>query len=302
MKRFFKHLRVAFLRALEHDQWSVAKGAAYSAILTVFPAVLLIASILTASHSTAAFIREITYAIKGILPRGVAPAVLTFFEGHKPAPVRMIITTSLITLWTGSGVMISWMEGFRRAYEMPKIWNAVAERMVSFLLVLLAGLPMAFASFLLAFGNQIQQWISYHTNYEFGMYLFATWTVLRWLIAASSAVAVIALIYHHGLPRTQPWHRVIPGSMLATGLWFASTTIFGFYLRKEADYRVIYGSVGPAIALLVWLFIVSFIILIGAEFNAVRYPRYLFGTYSRLETRSTAGGRHHSGSHSMFRH
>ena len=80
---------------------------------TLFPSVLLVASILAASHSTRSFIREIRYAIGGILPEGIAPSVLTFFEGRKPAPVRMIVTTSLITLWTGSGVMISWMEGFR---------------------------------------------------------------------------------------------------------------------------------------------------------------------------------------------
>jgi uncharacterized BrkB/YihY/UPF0761 family membrane protein len=71
--------------------------------------------------------------------------------------------------------------------------------------------------------------------------------------------------------------------VLATGLWFASTTIFGWYLRHYADYGVIYGSVGTAIALLIWLYMVSLVILIGAEFNAVRYPRYLFGSYSKLE-------------------
>jgi membrane protein len=290
MLRFLKHLRTALLRSLEHDQYSVAKAAAYSAILTLFPAVLLIASILTASHSTRGFIREISYAIGGILPSGTAPSVLTFFEGRKPAPVRMIVTTSLITLWTGSGVMISWMEGFRRAYQMPpKIWNAVAERMVSFLLVFLAGLPMAFASFLLAFGDEIQNWMAFHANRDLDVYLLATWTVMRWLIAVLTTVAVIALIYHHGLPRTQPWQRVVPGSMLATGLWIASTTVFGWYLRHYADYGVIYGSVGTAIALLIWLFIVSFIILIGAEFNAVRYPRYLFGTFSKLESDAASG-------------
>src|SRR5208282_154096 len=178
---------------------------------------------------------------------GTAPSVLTFFEGRKPAPVRMIVTTSLITLWTGSGVMISWMEGFRRAYQMPKIWNAKAERMVSFLLVFLAGLPMAFASFLLAFGSQIENWLAFHANRELDLYLIAIWTVVRWLIAAVTAVAVIALIYHHGLPRTQPWHRVLPGSVLATVLWLLSTSIFGYYLRHYADYGVIYGSVGTAI-------------------------------------------------------
>jgi membrane protein len=283
MLRFLKQVKVALVRTLDHDQFAVAKGAAYSAILTLFPAVLLISSILTASHSTLSFVREISYAIGGIMPSGTASSVLRFFEGRKPAPVRMIVSTSLITVWTGSGVMISWMDGFRRAYEMPKTWNLNEERLVSFLLVFLAGIPMSFASFLLAFGSQIEHWLAFHATRELDLYILAMWTVLRWLIALLTTIAVIALIYHHGLPRTQPWHRVLPGSVLATGLWFASTTIFGWYLRHYADYGVIYGSVGTAIALLIWLYLVSLVILIGAEFNAVRYPRYLFGSYSKLE-------------------
>jgi membrane protein len=75
----------------------------------------------------------------------------------------------------------------------------------------------------------------------------------------------------------------VPGSVLATGLWFASTTVFGWYLRRYADYTVIYGSVGTAIAFLIWFYLVSLVVLIGAEFNAVRYPRYLFGTFSKIE-------------------
>jgi len=292
MLRFLKHLRIGLLRTLEHDQFAVAKATAFSAILTLFPAVLLISSILTASNSTLSFVREISYAIGGIMPDGTAPSILTFFQGRKPpAPVRMIVTTSLITLWTGSGAMISWMEGFRRAYQMPRTWNLTEERLVSFLLVLMAGIPMAFASFLLAFGNQIEHWLAFHAAHDLDLYILAMWTVVRWLIAVVTTIAVIALIYHHGLPRTQPWHRVVPGSVLATGLWFASTTIFGWYLRHYADYGVIYGSVGTAIALLIWLYLVSLVILIGAEFNAARYPRYLFGSYSKLDTDKDTGER-----------
>ncbi len=287
MLRFLKQVQIAFLRTLEHDQFAVAKAAAYSAIFTLFPAVLLIASILTASHSTLGFISEISYSIGRIMPSGTRSSVLTFFEGRKPAPMRMIVTTSVLTLWTGSGVMISWMDGFRRAYEMPKTWNLTWERLVSFLLVFMAGLPMTFASFLLAFGSQIEHWLAFHSNRELDLYILATGMLLRWLIALLTTIAVIALIYHHGLPRTQPWHRVVPGSVLATGLWFASTTIFGWYLRHYADYSVIYGSVGTAIAVLIWLYIVSLVILFGAEFNAIRYPRYLFGAFSKFEPEAT---------------
>jgi membrane protein len=286
MKVFFKYLRHAFWRALQHDQFAVAKAAAFSAIMTLFPAVLLIASILVASHSTGTFIREVSYAVGHILPSGTSIAVMSYFEGTRPKPIGRLVMTSIITLWVASGVMISWMEGFRKAYVLPKTWGMVKERMVAFLLVVLAGIPMAFASFLLAFGNQIERWMIFHSGHELGAYILGMWTALRWIIAALTSIAVIALVYHHGLPRTQPWHRVLPGAVIATVMWFASTVIFGGYLRHFANYSEIYGSVWTAIALLVWLYIVSLIVLFGAEFNALRYPRYLFGAHSELQASS----------------
>ncbi len=282
MSQFLRLMRLSFWRALEHDQFAVAKAAAYSAILTLFPAVLLVASILTASHSTRAFVREISFALGRILPAGTDTSVLLFFEGAKPKPIQNLISTSLITMWTASGVMISWMEGFRKAYQLPKTWGIFKERAIAFLLVILAGVPMAFASFLVAFGNQIETWLIFHSGHELGSYILGMWTAFRWVISTLTSIAVIALIYHHGLPRTQPWHRVLPGAVLATVMWFGATVLFGSYLRHFADYNQIYGSVGTAIALLVWLYLVSLVVLVGAEFNSLRYPRFLFGAHSEL--------------------
>ena len=52
---------------------------------------------------------------------------------------------------------------------------------------------------------------------------------------------------------------------------------FGWYLRRYADYSILYGSLGAAIALLVWMYMISLIILVGAEFNAMLYPRAQLG-------------------------
>ena len=279
---FFHHLRLAFWRAFEHDAFSTAKAAAFSAILTLFPAVLVVASVLSSSNTTETFLREVYRSLGRILPEGTSSTVLQYFSSNKPIKVKLLVTTSIFTLWTASGVMISWMEGFRRAYQMPKTWGLVKERLIALLLVVLAGLPMAFASFLVAFGNQIERWTAYHSGHELTPYILGLWTAVRWIIAAATSVAVIGLVYHHGVPRTQPWHRVLPGSALATVLWFVSTVVFGVYLRRYANYDVIYGSVGTAIALLIWLYLVSMVVLIGAEFNALRFPRYLFGAHSEI--------------------
>jgi membrane protein len=287
MRRFFEHFRMALLRAFQHDAFAVAKAGAFSAILTLFPATLVIASVLSISHTTVSLLREVSHALGRILPEGTSATVEQYFTGNKPVRLKFLITLIVITLWTGSGVMISWMEGFRKAYQMPKIWGLVKERMIAFLLVVLAGIPMVFASFILVFGNQIETWIVYRVGHELGPYILGLWTALRWIISTLTSIAVIGLIFHHGVPRTQPWHRVLPGSVLATVLWFVSTIVFGVYLRRLANYNAIYGSVATAIALLVWLYIVSMAILIGAEFNAVRYPRFLFGAHSEYpaETR-----------------
>jgi membrane protein len=286
MHRFFRHFRLALWRAFQHDAFAVAKAAAFSAILTLFPGILVVASVLSISHTTSALLREVSHALGRILPEGTSAAVAQYFTGSKPVPLKLLLIISILTLWTGSGVMISWMEGFRNAYQMPKIWALVKERMIAFLLVIMAGIPLLFASFLLVFGNQIESWIVYRVGHELGPYILGLWTALRWIIATLTSIAVIGLIYHHGVPRTQPWHRVLPGSVLATVMWFVSTILFGLYLRIFANYNAIYGSVATAIALLVWMYLVSMVILIGAEFNAVRYPRFLFGAHSSLEFES----------------
>ena len=63
---------------------------------------------------------------------------MNFMRSAAQRPVSLLITASLLTLWTASGVMVSWMEGFRRCYELPKIWGLVKERLISFLLVIFA--------------------------------------------------------------------------------------------------------------------------------------------------------------------
>src|SRR5216684_2209374 len=138
MLRFSRLLRLAFWRAFQHDAFATAKAAAYSSILTFFPALLIIGSVLATSRRTDEYLREISYALGRILPAGAATA-LAYLRGTTQRSVGVLVTASLITLWTGSGVMISWMEGFRRCYELPKSWGLVKERLIVISLVVLIG-------------------------------------------------------------------------------------------------------------------------------------------------------------------
>ncbi len=269
----FTRLRRAFWQAFQHGQFSVAKGAAYSSILTIFPAFLVVTSVLEASHNTEGAVRQIAAAARWALPPGSRAVALSFFQSNQHHATRIIFSASVVTLLAASGVMISWMEGFRKAYGMQNTASFWKERAMALYLVLLALIPMGFATVLVVFGDEIEGWMQTETMHIFKPLVLLFWMFVRWIIAMLTSIAVMSLIYHHGLPKTQSWRRVLPGAMMATVLWFPATMVFGWYVTNYATYSVVYGSLSAAIALLVWLYIVSVIVLLGAEMNAQVYPK-----------------------------
>jgi len=285
--RFLRLMRLALWRAFQHDAFAVAKASAYSLILTFFPSLLVVGSVLATSRRTEVYLREISGAVDKILPAGSSTAMVYLRGTTLQRPLSVLITASLITLWTGSGVMISWMEGFRNAYQLPKIWGLVKERLIAFALVIMAGIPLTFSTVLVAFGSRIETRVLFQLGHEFGPLIVVMWTLIRWVIATLTSIAVIALIYHNAVPRTQPWHSVLPGATLATVLWFLATALFGWYLQNYANYSLIYGSLGVAVALLVWMYMVSLVILVAAEYNAMLFPRAMLG--KELAAKKTEG-------------
>jgi membrane protein len=276
MLRFLRLLRLAFWRAFVHDAFAIAKASAYSSILTFFPVLLLVGSTLASWRKGAPYLREISYAIGSIIPAG-SNTVLSYLKGSGQHPGRFLTTTALITLWTASGVMISWMDGFRRCYELPKTWGLLKERLIAFLLVIFALVPMTFATLLVAVGSKFETRLLPYLDPNFSAYVLLLWGGLRWVIATLTSISVIALIYHNAVPRTQPWHSVIPGAILATILWFSVTVGFRAYLQHFGDFGTIYGSLGAGMALLVWMYMISLVVLVGAEFNALLFPRAMLG-------------------------
>lgn len=277
MRRFFRTVKLALLSAFRHDALGFAKGSAFSMILTFFPALMVATSLMVTFDSTRDFAMDLTDDVTRFLPPGIGIYIHNFFVATQGRSVRVLFLASLVTMWTASGVMTTWMLYFRSAYKMQNTWGIVKERFIAFGLVIMAGIPMTFATFLVAFGNELEQRFAERMAYELGHmvepYIILIWTILRWIIAILTGVSVMALIYHHAVPRTQRWHSVLAGAGLATGLWFPATMGFGYYVKHFAQYSMFYGSLAAAIVLLVWLYIVSLIILIGAEFNAILYPR-----------------------------
>ncbi|MGE0405523.1 MAG: YihY/virulence factor BrkB family protein [Candidatus Korobacteraceae bacterium] len=271
--RILKNVRAALWHTFVHDGLSVAKAGAYSSVLTLFPALMVVASLLASFSRTKGAINAIANALGSILPPSVAHTVLTYFASAQQRPVRTMIIASLITLWTGTGVLISWMQGFRKAYDIPKTWGIVKERCVALGLVVMAGIPLAFATALVAFGERIETRLAIAMGQQLEPLILLVWGIARWTIAILTSVSVMQLIYHNAVPRTLRWHTVLPGAALATGIWFPVTLLFAWYVSRYAEYSIFYGSLASSVVLLVWMYILSLVVLVGAEFNALLFPR-----------------------------
>jgi membrane protein len=90
------------------------------------------------------------------------------------------------------------------------------------------------------------------------------------LIAGAGVVLLLAVIYRHGPNRPeQEWKWITPGSAAATVVWLIATTGFGLYVSNFGNYNATYGSLGAVIVFLTWLYLTAYVVLLGAELNAI---------------------------------
>jgi membrane protein len=91
----------------------------------------------------------------------------------------------------------------------------------------------------------------------------------RWPILMLGLIVGLAVLYRYGPSRKEPkWKWVSIGSLLASALWIAGSAALSLYLEKYAHYDATYGTLGTGIGLMVWMWMTTIVILLGAELNS----------------------------------
>ena len=266
-------LRRSLIAAFDDGCFSMAKGAAYSALLSFFPILTSAAAILV--QTRAEFVANLLQgALSEIVPPDSQDLVVEQFRNIGARPAALLVTAGLVSLWAASGVIKSLIEGFQAVYRIPRNRGFLRHSSVAIALVLLSAVPLLAASILILFGGEIEQVVLNWMKVDpFLNPLSWVWRLLSRLaayaVAFGTTVLVTSLLYYFGPYRQQRWRYVWPGATLATLLWLLATSGFGWYVRHVANYNVMYGSIGAGIALLVWMYLMAAIALIGCEFNAV---------------------------------
>ena len=93
--------------------------------------------------------------------------------------------------------------------------------------------------------------------------------VLRWVLLLTGMALGLAVVYRYGPDRDQPrWRWVSPGAIVAAVTWVIGSLLFSLYTANFGKYNQTYGSLGAVVILLLWLFLTSLVVILGAEINA----------------------------------
>jgi membrane protein len=265
-------LQRSVMAAFDDNCFAIAKGAAYSALLSFFPVLTSVTALLF--QTRADFVSDtIEGFLSQVVPPGTEEIVLRQFQFRGARPFLVLVVAALVSLWAASSVIKSLMEGFQAVYRVPRDRDFWHNTGTAIALVLLAALPLVAASALLLFGGQVEnavlRWMKVDPLWNPLAWVWEALSRLaRYTVAFATTILVTMLLYYFGPYRKQRFAAQFPGAALATMLWMLATIGFGWYVRHMAHYNVMYGSIGASIALLVWMYLVAAIALLGCEFNA----------------------------------
>jgi membrane protein len=274
-------LRRAFIAAYEDNCFGIAKGAAYSGLLSLFPILTVFTAILIQANAQSV-VHVIERFVQDVLPPGTEDLVLSRLQDQARRGISLPLIAVIGAMWAGSGAMCSLMEGFQAAYRIPAGRPFLKQRAMAIFLLLIAAFPAVGASSLIIFGNRIEAATVHWAGIsDLSTPLEWAWRFGRWMVAFVATTFVTGLLYYFG-PNYRPVNREIgpknrsrflrvwPGALVATVLWLITTAGFAVYVGHLANYSFFYGSAVAVIVLLIWLYLIACISLIGCEFNAER--------------------------------
>jgi membrane protein len=283
VRKILRHLpfllRRTLLASIDDGLFGIAKGAAYSALLSFFPVLTSAATILV--QTGASYVQEnIAEFLAQILPPGTEYVVMQQFRYRGQRPIALLVLAFALSLWAASSVIKSLIDGFNSAYRVPRNRSMLGHIGIGIALVFFSVIPLLGASSLILFGGEVEDAVLRIMKVDpllnplaGGWEIFSR--IMRYGVAFVATVSLTAILYYYGPYRKQRWRAVWPGAIMATVLWLLATLGFGWYVKHVTNYNFLYGSVGTSIALLSWMYLLAAIALIGCEFNAeIERSRY----------------------------
>ena len=255
------------VRRVSRDNLSgLAAGAAFYALLGIFPALTAVVSVYGLVSDPKTVAQQIT-AMDAILPAEASKLVAAWLQTFVQGPpsrfgIGLIVSVLLAfwSAWSATGILMTaihlcYGEEEKRGFVRFNVHAmGLACGLTLFGIAALAVLGAVPAA--LALLPVPPAWD-------------AVIGLVRWPILAGIVLIALAIVYHYAPDRAQAkWQWISWGAAVATALWLLGSAGFTIYVSKIGNYDKIYGSISAVVILLLWLYLSAYVILLGAELNA----------------------------------
>ena len=243
----------------------VAAGVAFYSWVALIPALIalitiygLVASPQTVTEQINQMTESLSPDVAGILADTIRSATSASSRGLSIGLAISVATA----LWTASGGMDGLIKGINIAYDEPQA-SFPKRRGLAILLTLGAIIFLVLAVGLITVVPVVLDTVGLSPIVEIAV------QVVRWLLLTALVMAGLAVLYRIAPNRDSPQFKwVSVGAVVATILWLLGSAAFSLYVNNFGSYNKTYGALAGVIVLNLWLFLSSFVVLLGAEINS----------------------------------
>jgi len=244
-----------------------ASAVAYSLTLASFPAVIFLFTLIPyipIEHLD----QQIMELLRENIPSGIYEDADQTIMDIISRPRKGVLSFGFIfAMIASTNGMMSLMRSFDMVYDDNDTRGFLKLRAIATLLTLLLILVLFLSVLLLIVGDAVMNILS-DWNILQDTWMINLLNITRYLISFGSLMLTISLIYRFAPSHGRQFSFINAGAVIASVLILAATYGFSFYLSRFSSYNKLYGSIGTMIALMIWLYLLAFVIILGFEINA----------------------------------
>lgn len=259
-------LRNAVTAARANDVTTVARALAYSLFLAI-PAAMLIAVGLFSLLADASTISNLVERVRPVLPDEATTLLQDSLRRSAAAPRGGLLATLgglALALWTTTSAATTLMSGLTRAHDGTDERGFVRQRAVAIAIVACLGLAGLLVLGLLVLGPHLERWVAGALGAD-AVVTWVWWTA-QWPVLILALLGAFSVLLYLGPDVEQPrWRFVTPGAVVALVVWLVASGGFALYAARFGSYERSWGTLSAVIVTLVWLWLTSAALLLGAE-------------------------------------
>ena len=255
----------------EHNVGKSAAALTYHLLFAMFPLLIFISNLLGLLDLN---VNAITKALQQILPNDVVGLVESYLDYVSHTSSRTLFWFALVfSIWFPMRAVKGLMDDVRLAYHLEKPKHPISYIIRQLTYTILFLIVIVLTLILTIMGENVLSYIISLLSGDtirISNFLLGLWQYLRFLPVSLLMFLALGTLYVAAMDEKQPIRSLLPGIAASLFAWLAVSIGFSFYVENFANYSVIYGTLGAVIILMMWLYMTSLILILGAELNSAR--------------------------------